>query len=315
MMSSEGGVVISGLDTVKNRLVSTGNQYADDAYHVLDLEIDRPLDSTCSTGLCDATVKDIPLFKYHEIPDFMQGNPFVVKGYRVFLPFSLCLKSLFVWSNETVNIWTHFGGFFIFLLITLYDNLIVIPRYNGTLADHMIVTIGLLCYQFCMLCSTGFHIFCCHSERASKRWLAVDLTGISIGIIGCYLPAVHYAFYCLSLHPRFFTHRWFHIRMLLYCSLVGYGLIPTAHWIYLNGGWSSRIVQIFVPKVTTMYLLGMLAFAFYITKFPERMFPGTFDFLGSSHQCWHVIIVIAFAWWTKAGEEIMLFRTSNQCHE
>ena len=58
-----------------------------------------------------------------------------------------------------------------------------------------------LMLQFCMACSTGFHIFCCHSERASRRWLQVDMTGVSIGIIGCYLPAVHYAFYCISVCP------------------------------------------------------------------------------------------------------------------
>ena len=50
-----------------------------------------------------------------------------------------------------------------------------------------------------MLCSAGFHMFGCHSEKASRRWLAVDLGGILIGVIGCYLPAVHYAFYCLSV--------------------------------------------------------------------------------------------------------------------
>ena len=59
--------------------------------------------------------------------------------------------------------------------------------------------------QVCMLCSAGFHMFACHSARASKRWLAVDLTGISIGVIGCYLPAVHYAFYCLSVSKLLFS--------------------------------------------------------------------------------------------------------------
>ena len=50
-----------------------------------------------------------------------------------------------------------------------------------------------------MLCSAGYHLFRCHSEKASHRWLALDLTGISIGILGVYLPGVHYAFYCLSV--------------------------------------------------------------------------------------------------------------------
>lgn len=51
--------------------------------------------------------------------------------------------------------------------------------------------------QVCMLCSVGYHLFCCHrSEKNSRRWMALDYAGISIGIIGCYVPGVFYAFYC-----------------------------------------------------------------------------------------------------------------------
>jgi len=53
--------------------------------------------------------------------------------------------------------------------------------------------------QFCMLCSTGYHVFRCHSEEANLQWLALDMTGISVGILGCYLPAIHFGFYCLSV--------------------------------------------------------------------------------------------------------------------
>ena len=35
---------------------------------------------------------------------------FLYQGYRAFLPYRLCLKSLFIWSNETINIWTHLLG-------------------------------------------------------------------------------------------------------------------------------------------------------------------------------------------------------------
>lgn len=47
-----------------------------------------------------------------------------------------------------------------------------------------------------MLLSSGYHLFFCHSEKACKRWLAMDLAGISIGLIGCYLPSIQLAFYC-----------------------------------------------------------------------------------------------------------------------
>ena len=56
-----------------------------------------------------------------------------------------------------------------------------------------------------MLCSVGYHLFCCHrSEKTSRRWMALDYAGVSIGILGCYVPGVFYTFYCnnVSLHSQ-----------------------------------------------------------------------------------------------------------------
>ncbi|KAL4240114.1 Progestin and adipoQ receptor member 3 [Mactra antiquata] len=319
-------------ENIKNR--QTGYLSKSDSYSILDIEIDQSFENALSSGLCDLKEKDIPLYDYKEIPEFLKGNPFVTNGYRVSLPFTLCLKSMFIWTNETINIWSHLGGFFLFIFFMLYDNIIEIPHNGGSFADHAIVTIGLICYQFCMLCSAGFHMFGCHSERASKRWLAVDLAGILIGVIGCYLPAVHYAFYCLSIwrdiylitiavlsglivfvqfHPQYFTNHWFHQRIAVYIGLVAYGVIPATHWYFLNGGWSSEIVRMFIPKVVTMYCLGMLAFAFYITKFPERFFPGWFNFIGSSHNLWHMGIVVAFVWMQTCLWIMMDYRKHHPC--
>lgn len=57
--------------------------------------------------------------------------------------------------------------------------------------------IAVLLLQLCMLCSVGYHLFCCHrSEKTSRRWMALDYAGVSIGILGCYVPGVFYTFYC-----------------------------------------------------------------------------------------------------------------------
>lgn len=85
------GRIGSSENNIKKRETTLANLTHTDSYHILDIEIDRGID-TCSNGLCDFTEKDIPLFKYNEIPPFLHGNPYVVKGYRVCLPFSLCLK-------------------------------------------------------------------------------------------------------------------------------------------------------------------------------------------------------------------------------
>ncbi|XP_013387641.1 progestin and adipoQ receptor family member 3 [Lingula anatina] len=326
------GMPVDYKSNLKSRNVSQSSSGADTVYVFMDIEIDRG----CQAAVCTSIGKeDIQLYKYNEVPEFLQGNPYVRDGYRAFLSSNACIKSLFVWNNETINIWSHLIGFVIFCLCTLVDNIVMIPHYSGGFSDHLIVTAGLLCYQFCMLCSAGYHIFNCHSERASKRWLMTDLAGISVGLIGCYLPAVHYAFYCLSiwrdiylftvailsaavlftqLHPRSFSPHWWTKRLILYCCLAAYGIIPTIHWIYLSGGWEEEMVQMFIPKVVIMYFFGMSALGFYLTKFPERYFPGKVDYIGSSHQWWHVIVVAAFFYWHAAGSEIFIYRIQHAPH-
>ncbi|XP_033643886.1 progestin and adipoQ receptor family member 3-like isoform X2 [Asterias rubens] len=274
--------------------------------------------------------------RFAEVPHYLQGNPFILRGYLSDLSYKKCIKSTFVWSNETVNVWSHLAGFLIFLGLTIYDNLVTIPNFNGTLNDHLVYTVGLTCFQFCMLCSAGYHVFSCHSEDAYKRWLGLDLAGISIGILGCYISAVYYAFGCypywkkihlavvctllaltivVQFHRRFLTARWATRRLLLFCTSVAYGVGPIIHWISLQGGFHKEIVQIFIPKILVMYTMAFLALLFYATKFPERCFPGKVDYIGSSHQWWHIIILGAFLWWHHCGIDLVQYQTKYPCQE
>lgn len=63
-----------------------------ESYQILDIEIDQSIESTLSSGLCDISERDITLHNYSNIPEFLKGNPYVTDGYRVSLPFTLCLK-------------------------------------------------------------------------------------------------------------------------------------------------------------------------------------------------------------------------------
>ncbi|XP_076614896.1 progestin and adipoQ receptor family member 3-like isoform X3 [Chaetodon auriga] len=189
--------------------------------------------------------------------------------------------------------------------------------------------------KVCMLCSVGYHLFSCHrSEKTSRRWLALDYAGISVGILGCYVPGIFYAFYCnafwrqvylltvLSLilavfcaqvHPRYLSNDWRRIRMTIFCCVAGISVVPACHWVWLNGGFTSDAVQLFLPRVIVMYLIAGSAFMFYVTKIPERYFPGQLNYLGASHQVWHILVVVMFYWWHQTAVHIMRFRHSQAC--
>lgn len=279
--------------------------------------------------------RGIRLYTYEQVPGFLRENPYITDGYRAYLTSRLCIKSLFILSNETVNIWSHLLGFFLFFSLGVYDMVAVLPMVGASREDYVIYSIGLFCFQVCMLCSVGYHLFCCHrSEKTSRRWMALDYAGISIGTLGCYVPGVFYAFYCnnywrqvylvmvlamtlaeffAQIHPLYLTKKWQKLRSVIFSSVVAYGLIPTIHWIWLSGGFSSEIVQGFIPRVFIMYLLAAVAFIFYISKVPERYFPGQLNYIGSSHQIWHVLVVFMFYWWHQSALFLTNYRHTHPC--
>jgi len=58
------------------------------------LEISRrkTLELYTNCYCCCFPSQPIPLYKYHDAPDFLHGNPFVIHGYRGKLPLVLCLQ-------------------------------------------------------------------------------------------------------------------------------------------------------------------------------------------------------------------------------
>ncbi|KAL1483071.1 hypothetical protein MTO96_002141 [Rhipicephalus appendiculatus] len=65
-----------------------------------------------------------------------------------------------------------------------------------------------------------------------------------------------------------------------------YSLLPLAHYALSYG--NPTLVARTVPGHVTVLLLLALSLCVYVTKFPERRWPGRVDYLGSSHQIWHV---------------------------
>lgn len=70
-----------------------------------------------------------------------------------------------------------------------------------------------------------------------------------------------------QIHPLYLTKKWQKLRSVIFCSVVAYGLIPTIHWIWLSGGFSSEIVQVcrssssaktfWIRKICKFYLQGI----------------------------------------------------------
>ncbi|KAD7117774.1 hypothetical protein R6Q59_005694 [Mikania micrantha] len=61
------------------------------------------------------------LVEYHSLPAYMKDNEYILGHYRVEWPIRQIFMSIFTLHNETLNVWTHLIGFFLFLVLTIYS--------------------------------------------------------------------------------------------------------------------------------------------------------------------------------------------------
>lgn len=60
------------------------------------------------------------LVEYHSLPNYLKDNEYILGYYRSEWPLKQIFLSIFTIHNETLNVWTHLIGFFIFLALTIY---------------------------------------------------------------------------------------------------------------------------------------------------------------------------------------------------
>ncbi|KAM7250014.1 hypothetical protein ACFE04_021897 [Oxalis oulophora] len=60
------------------------------------------------------------LVEYHTLPGYLRDNEYILGHYRADWPLKQTLLSIFSIHNETLNVWTHLIGFFLFLSLTIY---------------------------------------------------------------------------------------------------------------------------------------------------------------------------------------------------
>lgn len=275
----------------------------------------------------------IILYDYHEAPPFLLGNPHIKSGYRGYLPTKLCLKSLFTLHNESINIWSHLlvGLFFFIHYFTDYS--LVRTDDNTTIYDQLAFFTMIAAVQIAMFASAAYHLFNCQSEEAHFRFLLTDCIGIAIGLSGCFFPVMHYAFYCFPELKVFYgvilgsmfgtagyvvTRPWFGEKQYTYFRIVTYsvvalsGIIPSAHWTVLHG-LKSDIVATFIPRIVLLYAFGGAGAFFYVTRIPEVLLPGRFDFIGHSHQIWHILAALVFIVGHKTQQDLFVWVSSHPC--
>ncbi|KAK5990393.1 Adiponectin receptor protein [Cladobotryum mycophilum] len=248
-----------------------------------------------------------------KIPSWYGDNPYIHNGYRpVLKSVPPCFHSWLYLHNQTANIFTHL----IPGILALVGNIGLVSFFarwypDATWADRAVFHVYLTACAVCFGVSAAYHTLLCHSRDVADLWVRLDYVSISVLILASFVPGLYMGFYCeplllrgyltamfslglynswLSLNDRHGGDDWLTSRLVPFLLLGFSALIPITHaamiFPYEQLQKQSGLHYYLLEGVFMIIGVGFLA-----TRFPERWMPGTFDYLGSSHQIFHCFVV------------------------
>ncbi|NXF23041.1 MPRGB protein, partial [Rhodinocichla rosea] len=233
-------------------------------------------------------------------------EPGILSGYRP--PQSSaceCLLSLFGMNNETLNIWTHLvpAGYFLWLLLSrlggsgLEAGAGPYLAYLGTCALYP-------------LASSAAHALGALGGRGRHRAYCCDYAALSLYGLG---SALAYSAYVFPLEWVGSTFHDFYVPMAVLNSVLSTGLSCYSRFLEVERPRLSKAfrtlafvypyifdsIPVFyrlsrscseasLPLHSRHSLCALLTFLSFTSHLPERLAPGSFDFIGHSHQVFHI---------------------------
>ncbi|KAF2792000.1 adiponectin receptor protein 1 [Melanomma pulvis-pyrius CBS 109.77] len=317
-----------GLERAKG-VVDGGLDKARKARETLELTIEHAIERALLRA------KEHGLIKYEDLPEPWKINPHILKGYRFSEGKLDCLRSVVSIHNELFNIWSHAVGLLIVLAVAFYFYPTSVNFSLSTKADVFIAAVFFFAAIKCLACSTIWHTMNSISHQTLlERFACVDYTGISLLVAASIMTTEYAAFYCeptsrwiymlttgvlgiggviLPWHPTFNRIDMAWLRVLFYVSLAATGFLPVGQLAATRGiEWAIYFYGP-ITKSVLVYLTGALLYA---SKVPERFFPGTFDYVGCSHNIWHVAVLGGILFHYKAMQDMFgqaLLRAETHC--
>lgn len=255
------------------------------------------------------------LLHWDDLPHWQRDNHHIHTGYRpASFSYLVSFQSLTYVHNETVNIYTHLLPSMLATPAAVVLYRAISPRYQ-TASERDIKAFA--CFfagaAFCLGMSATYHTIINHSPTISRIGNGLDYVGIVGLIVGSFIPSIYYGFYCapalqrlywtmictigagctiVSVLPQFRTPRWRPFRAAMFVGMGLSAVFPVIHGLQLYG-IEQMTRQIGLGWLLLQGFLYILGAGFYAARVPERLRPGKFDIVGSSHQIFHVLVVCA----------------------
>jgi adiponectin receptor len=309
----DSGIGLAAYDFLENkrRRMDEGIQRAKEAVDEgigIARQAAESFEQTITSALAKA--KERGLITYHDLPSPWRVNEHILKGYRFHERKIDCVRSALTLSNEFFNIWSHIIGLVIVLSIAFYFYPASSHFSLSSKSDTFISSMFFFAAAKCLVCSTMWHTFNSIAEQTlMERFACVDYTGISLLVAASIMTTEYTAFYCepasrwfwicitlalgiggtiLPWYPIFNRADMSWARVLFFVSLSATGFLPIIQIVLARGAHWAFYFYTPITKSLLVYLGGAILYA---GKVPERWFPGMFDYVGGSHNIWHVAVL------------------------
>jgi adiponectin receptor len=295
-------------------LATAAESIMGEAHRVVDEGIGRALRAAESleehVQHAIARAREHGLIRYEDLPIPWRTNPHITKGYRFSETKLACVTSAFGFSNELVNIWSHAIGLMVVLAIAFYFYPTSANFSVSSKGDILIAAVFFFAACQCLLCSVIWHTMNSVADVCLISMFAcVDYTGISLLIAASIMTTEYTAFYCepvsrwiymvttallgiggviLPWHPRFNGADMAWVRVAFYVALSATGMLPIVQLSFTRSGAAALEFYTPIAKSLLVYFVGALVYA---SKVPERWCPGMFDYVGGSHNLWHIAVL------------------------
>ncbi|XP_042553428.1 membrane progestin receptor gamma isoform X1 [Dipodomys spectabilis] len=256
------------------------------------------------------------LFSIEQVPQVFHEQG-ILFGYRH--PQSsatACILSLFQMNNETLNIWTHLLPFWFFMwrFVTM---LWMTDIQNDSYSWPVLVYMCTSCVY--PLASSCAHTFSSMSKNARHICYFLDYGAVNLFSLGSAIAYSAYTFpdglvrttfheyYValavlntilstgLSCYSRFLEIQKPRLckllRILAFAFPYTWDSLPILYRLFLFPGESAQNEAVLYHQ--KHMLMTLLASFFYSAHLPERLAPGRFDYIGHSHQLFHVCAILA----------------------
>ncbi|GAB6029515.1 hypothetical protein CHUAL_005267 [Chamberlinius hualienensis] len=297
-----------------SRKCSDDDAHTDGSYH---RAAPNPKLSESLTKFCLKTIS--------EMPNHLQFNHYIVKGYRPLSSTWECMKSLFTLNNETVNILTH--GIPLLYIVLNASALLPWKEINVSFLPY----IHIMAISSSWVGSSIYHLFMNHrtGEKTYNWLLNLDMLGIWFTESFGALTTIYASIYCLPTAVHYVV---FSVYTILSIVALYKALTAVSAWerrssfafqvalrliLFIlrlspyGGGDPKSLVHVLLQDL--LAIIGAVIGAVHV---PERWYPGHMDYIGNSHHLMHILVVTAVVHMHKAAklDLIWISNGSNTCN-